>query len=100
MEAEGDDEGDDESDEEKGSNGQGEDTIKNEFDTLCRAKTVAMVEMEVEGLQKNDNKDNANCLLTDKPLTIPLPRAEGQLSVPISFPNSQKSLKLSPIIIR
>ena len=100
MEVEGDDEGDDESDEEKAPDVEREDVIKNEHDTISRAKTVAMVEMEVEGLQHNDTKEIANYSLIDKQLTIPLPRAEGQLSVPISFPNSQKSLKLSPIIIR
>ena len=100
MEAEGDDEGDDESDEEKALDIDGEEAVKNEHDTIFRAKTVAMVEMEVEGLQQNDTRDIANYSLIEKQLTIPLPRAEGQLSVPISFPNSQKSLKLSPIIIR
>ena len=35
-----------------------------------------------------------------KQVINPLPRAEGQLSVPISFSNSQKLLKLSPVIIR
>ena len=94
--AEGDDEGDDESDEEKAPDVDGEDAVKNDHDTISRAKTVAMVEMEVEGLQQNYTKDIANYSRIDKKLTLPLPRAEGQLSVPI-FP---KSLKLSPIILR
>ena len=99
MEDEGDDEGDDESDEEKGFDGQGEEGIKNDTVAISRAKTVAMVEMEVEEFRKIDIKDTS-WSLTDKQVINPLPRAEGQLSVPISFSNSQKLLKLSPVIIR
>ena len=100
VEAEGDDEGDDESDEEKGLEGQVEEIVKNDFDAISRAEAVAMVEMEVEVFQKNDTNDNAKWPLINSHIVASLPCTEGQLSVPISLPNSQKVLKLSPVTIR
>ena len=98
VEAEGDDEGDDESDEEKGDDGVAIDNSKNDFDTLHGAKTVAMVEMEVEVFPCTNTTNNDSDSLTDiKRQLIALPCAEGKLPVPISNLNSQK---LSPVIIR
>ena len=101
VEAEGDDEGDDDSDEEKGDNGIIVEPPKNDFDTLPWAKTMAMVEMEVEAFPTTDTKSIDSSSLADvKQQNIHLPCAEGQLPVPISFLNFKKFQKQSPGIIR
>ena len=101
VEAEGDDEGDDDSDEEKGDNGIIVEPPKNDFDTLPWAKTMAMVEMEVEAFPTTDTKSIDSSSLADvKKQSIHLPCAEGQLPVPISFPNFKKFQRQSPGIIR
>ena len=101
VEAEGDDEGDEDSDEEKGDISIIVDSTKNDSDILSGAKTMAMVEMEVEAFPTTITKNIDSSSLTDvKQLNIHLPCAEGQLPVPISFPSTQKFQKLSPGIIR
>ena len=99
VENEGDDEGDDESDEAKGVVEQGKVAVENDCVATSRAKTMAMVEMEVEELSKLKVKDTS-CLSIEKAAINPISRVNGQLSVPITFSNSQKLPKLSPVIIR
>ena len=101
VEAEGDDEGDDDTDEEKCDNRIIGEPPKNDFDTLPWAKTMAMVEMEVEAFPTTDTKSiDCSSLADVKQQNIHLPCAEGQLPVPISFLNFKKFQKQSPGIIR
>ena len=98
MEDEGDDEGDDESDDERGLDDKGDESLNNDLAVISRAKTVAMVEMEVEELSKLKVKE-PSCLSIEKAALNPISRVNGQLSVPITFSNSQKLPKLSNHII-
>ena len=101
VEAEGDDEGDEDSDEEKGDISIIVDSTKNDSDILSGAKTMAMVEMEVEAFPTTDTKSIDSSTLADvRQQNIHLPCAEGQLPVPISFLNFKKFQKQSPGIIR
>ena len=98
VENEGDDEGDDDSDELKGVIEQGKASVENDYVATSRSKTMAMVEMEVEELSKLKVKE-PSCLSIEKAALNPISRVNGQLSVPITFSNSQKLPKLSNHII-
>ena len=104
-EAEGDDEGEDESDVEKENIGQENEIVNDGFDPISKPKTLAMVEMEVEGPHRDITNKDAKWLLNEKQLTAHLlPNTETIENVPwpIQFSSSKnkKQSKPSPVILR
>ena len=105
VEAEGDDEGEDETDVEKENIGQENDIVNDGFDPISKPKTLAMVEMEVEGPHRDITNKDAKWLLNETQLTAHLlPSTETIENVPwpIQFSSSKnkKQSKPSPVILR